>query len=313
VSYYPSTLFVRQFFNDAGVPLSGGTITAIVADTASTATPMYIDNIGTSAGSVITLNARGEPQVSGNTVIIWLDTTVIYKFILKDAYGTSKWTVDDLAGPLGLLGSSTNAAWGDALVAVKRTFTGAIATTQHAMNEGLWVTPEEAGGVADGGSGNTDNAVALQAALNSGRLVYLDPGKVYAFGSQLTIPSYGGFIGGGRLLMLTGTGKFDVATYGNSFATNSCGVYALSKSNITIKCQIQMQANAGVRTCNALAVRDCSDANIDVIALGFAQAEIPIINIDSITRGFIRAIVRDCTTNDNTLATCNVAAIGVVG
>lgn len=96
MSYYPATPFVPQFFTDTGVPLSGGTITAIVSGTPDTPAMMYLDATGTEAGTVITLNARGEPQVSGNTVVIWLDTEVIYKFILKDASGVTKWTINDI-------------------------------------------------------------------------------------------------------------------------------------------------------------------------------------------------------------------------
>lgn len=105
-TYYPATAFVPQFLSDTGIPLSGGSISAFVAET-STPTPMYIDFDGTSAGAVITLNARGEPQVSGNTVIIWLDSAVEYKFQLKNASGVSIWTADDVASfPHQLVGSN---------------------------------------------------------------------------------------------------------------------------------------------------------------------------------------------------------------
>jgi hypothetical protein len=119
MSYYPATPFVPQFLTDTGVPLSGGTITAYLADT-TTPTNMFIDEIGTSAGPVITLNARGEPVVSGNTVAIWLDSTVTYKFVLKDASAVSKWTVNDvhdLGGRLRTdLAEDSDAQLGSALV-----------------------------------------------------------------------------------------------------------------------------------------------------------------------------------------------------
>lgn len=102
MAYYPATPFVPQFFNDAGVPLSGGSVTAYLAGT-TTPTNMFIDDAGTSAGSVITLNARGEPAVSGNTVVIWLDDAVAYKFVLKDASSASKWAIDDISNPGGQL------------------------------------------------------------------------------------------------------------------------------------------------------------------------------------------------------------------
>src|SRR4051812_36702764 len=96
MAYYPATSFVPQFFSDSGVPLAGGAIAARIADS-SAPTPMYIDGAGTSAGTSITLNARGEPQVSGNTVVIWLDSAISYKFILSDASAISKWTIDNIS------------------------------------------------------------------------------------------------------------------------------------------------------------------------------------------------------------------------
>jgi hypothetical protein len=115
MAYYPATTFVPQFFTDAGVPLSGGTVTAYVAGT-STLTPMYIDLAGTSGGSTITLNARGEPQVSGNTVVIFLDSAISYKFVLKNASGTSMWTVDAISNVVTLLASSATATVGAGMV-----------------------------------------------------------------------------------------------------------------------------------------------------------------------------------------------------
>lgn len=96
MAYYPATMFVPQFFSDTGVPLAGGSIAAYIHDTI-TPTNMYTDSAGTSAGSVITLNARGEPAVSGNTVVIHLDTSIEYKFVLKNASGATIWTINDLA------------------------------------------------------------------------------------------------------------------------------------------------------------------------------------------------------------------------
>lgn len=133
-TYYPATSFVPQFTSDAGVPLSGGTITAFIAGT-STPTAMYIDSAGTSAGTSVTLNARGEPTVSGNTVIIWLDAAVSYKFVLKDASAVSKWTVDNISNALVLLANTSSTLLGDALVGVKRPTASAVARTQHDVNK----------------------------------------------------------------------------------------------------------------------------------------------------------------------------------
>ena len=95
MAYRQASPFVDQFFDINGLPLSGGTIKSYLAGT-TTATAMYTDGSGTSAGSSITLNARGEPEVSGNTVNIWLDEGINYKFVLADSSGTSIWTVDGI-------------------------------------------------------------------------------------------------------------------------------------------------------------------------------------------------------------------------
>lgn len=127
MSYYPSTPFVPQFFTDSGVPLSGGILYAFLTDS-TTPTPMYIDDIGTSAGVSITLNARGEPQVSGNTVVVWLDSAILsYKFVLKDALGVSKWTANKIDLFSGLnafiadLANTSNPALGAGMVGYKGT------------------------------------------------------------------------------------------------------------------------------------------------------------------------------------------------
>lgn len=185
MAYYPATSFVPQFTSDAGVPLSGGTITAFEAGT-STPTAMYIDNIGTSAGTSIALNARGEPTVSGNTVVIWLDTTVSYKFVLKDASAVSKWTIDSISNALALLSNTSNASLGDALIGMKRTFTGAIATTLHAWHEAQAIHL-----VADlqaNTAGAVDVTAKIQAAMDGGYDVVL-PRGTFLVSAALIVPT----------------------------------------------------------------------------------------------------------------------------
>ena len=95
MAYRQAATFVPQYVDANGAPLNSGTISAFLAGT-TTATPMYSDINGTSAGSIITLNARGEPEVSGNTIMIWLDTEIDYKFVLKDSSGSTLWTISGI-------------------------------------------------------------------------------------------------------------------------------------------------------------------------------------------------------------------------
>ena len=115
MAYRQAATFVPQYVDANGAPLNSGTISAFLAGT-TTATPMYSDINGTSAGSIITLNARGEPEVSGNTIMIWLDTEIDYKFVLKDSSGSTLWTISGIdvdsqnSNHYGQLYSTGNAA-----------------------------------------------------------------------------------------------------------------------------------------------------------------------------------------------------------
>jgi hypothetical protein len=97
MAYKHLTAFPSQFVDGDGLPLSGGSISAFLAGS-TTPTTMYTDG-GTAAGTVITLNARGEPEVSGNTINIWVNDALAggYKFVLKNALGGSVWTVDNIS------------------------------------------------------------------------------------------------------------------------------------------------------------------------------------------------------------------------
>ena len=95
MAYRPASTFVTQYVDTNGAPLNNGTLSAYIAGTSTPAT-MYADDLGTAAGSIITLNARGEPEVSGNTIVIWLDADVTYKFTLRASDGSSIWTVDGI-------------------------------------------------------------------------------------------------------------------------------------------------------------------------------------------------------------------------
>ena len=96
MALYPSSYTVEHFHNDDGTLLSGGTLEFYIAGT-STPTPFYIDSAATLGGTSVTLNDRGEPEVSGNAVIIWLSSDVNYKVIAKNALGGTEWSSDNLA------------------------------------------------------------------------------------------------------------------------------------------------------------------------------------------------------------------------
>ena len=59
---------------------------------------MFTDKDGTSAGTSISINAGGYPEVGGNIIVIWLQQQIEYKFILKTAGGLEEWTADNIRG-----------------------------------------------------------------------------------------------------------------------------------------------------------------------------------------------------------------------
>lgn len=217
-------------------------------------------------------------------------------------------------GPAGSPGYPSTSGHSDG--EVLKIASGVPAWAAGGSSSGNIPFPEDYSCVADGDSGSpTDNATNLQTALNAGKgPVYLAPGKSYAFGSQLTIPSRGGFIGGGKLVMLTGTGKFDATTYASPFSTSQLGLYALNKIKPILECEVIMQANASIRTCTPIAVRGCTDPVINAYVSGFKEGcLIPYVCWDSNIRG--RAFITgfDCTMNSTTLSPVQLTVFAVDG
>jgi hypothetical protein len=82
-----------QFFNDSGVPLTGGLLYTYQAGT-TTPAPTYTSTLGTVANTnPIILNAAGRPPSE-----IWLDNAYRYKFVLKTAADVLIWTMDNISG-----------------------------------------------------------------------------------------------------------------------------------------------------------------------------------------------------------------------
>lgn len=89
MAYVKAQLEVLQQIAATGLPLSGGSISAYIWDT-STPTPMYTSSAGAGSATSFTLNALGQPQSAGGTAVdIFLDSTVTYKFIIRDSAGTA--------------------------------------------------------------------------------------------------------------------------------------------------------------------------------------------------------------------------------
>lgn len=186
---------------------------------------------------------------------------------------------------------------------------GAGAKKRTAQNKAReTVSPLDFGATGDGA---TDDTAALAAALATGKLVYLDPTKTYAFGSQLTPPSNGGFVGFGKLKMLTGTGKFDAAAYGSAFASNITGVFIDGKVDTRIEAIFEMESNAGIRVCNPVSVRSSTNVTVIGEASGFKEMQHGALSWDSNVGGYVRWFAHDCTPNSTTLGSMQVTGFEV--
>ena len=94
MAYRPLTDIPLSLLDSSSTMLTGGVLRAYVTGTSDEAT-LYADANGTSAGTSVTLDARGEPTTIKR---IWLDTAVTYKLTLEDADGNVLWTADPVYG-----------------------------------------------------------------------------------------------------------------------------------------------------------------------------------------------------------------------
>ncbi len=88
--------FLRQrYFNTNGAPLVGGKLYSYAANTT---TPQATYNISTV--NVLYQNANPVVLDANGEAAVFLDSSLSYKFVLKDSLDNVQWTVDNLAGTL---------------------------------------------------------------------------------------------------------------------------------------------------------------------------------------------------------------------
>lgn len=171
----------------AGLPIPGGKVFFYAAGT-TTPQAVYADDGTTPLANPLTLDANGATDFR-------LGTGLTYKINLTLADGVTPvtgWPRDNISGldaVLISLADSTSTALGDALVAVKRTATGAQATTAHAWIDGQVINAEADFGALSNGS---DQTAKVQTALNSlnsakGGTVIVNQGVKFSLKS-LTLP-----------------------------------------------------------------------------------------------------------------------------
>lgn len=189
-----SGVYNLQNFTDLGVLAAGYRLYTYAAGTTTQKTA-YTDPAGAVphtytndglGGQYIALNARGELPAP-----LFL-TSGDYDIALKTAAGVTVWTRraigsnDASLSVLTDLANATDTAKGDALIGVKRTETGGVATTQHAINqERPWYPVPDSGAAANDTS---DDTALLQSALNASLYVDLgDARRKYKISGALTL------------------------------------------------------------------------------------------------------------------------------
>jgi len=184
MSYTKAQLTVPQREDANGNPASGYTISSYIWDT-STPTPMYTSSAGAGSATSFTLNSLGEPQTAGGTACdIFLDTSVTYKIIIRDAGGVQ---VGPTVGPVKPSdGTATT-------ITFLQSGTGAVEREANAkMGEELSVADFGAVGNSNGTAGNgADDTLAITAAiaaLTDGATLHLERGKTYRVTSTLAFP-----------------------------------------------------------------------------------------------------------------------------
>lgn len=87
-----------QFFDNNGVPLSGGLLYTYAAGTTTPATTYTSSTGGTANANPIVLNSAGRPSSQ-----IWVNSSSNYKFVLKTSAGVDIWTMDNIPGISGFV------------------------------------------------------------------------------------------------------------------------------------------------------------------------------------------------------------------
>lgn len=94
MAYRPLTDIPISLLTASSTMASGYVLKAYLTNT-TTPTTLYSDASGTSAGTSITLDARGEPTTIKR---VWLNTSVTYKLVLETDGGSVVWTADPIYG-----------------------------------------------------------------------------------------------------------------------------------------------------------------------------------------------------------------------
>lgn len=168
----------QQFFDNNGVPLSGGKLFSYAAGT-TTPVPTYTTSTGvTPHANPIILDSAGRVPSGGE---IWIDTGTAYKFVLKTATDIVIGTYDNVFGSASSIYADLAAPDGSSLVGFIQSGTGAVARTVESKLRDT-VNVKDFGAVGDGVA---DDTAAIQAAIDYA--IYFSSGSYSAFSAGMKV------------------------------------------------------------------------------------------------------------------------------
>ncbi len=215
----------KYAFHANGAPMVNGTLTVYLAGTTTPANTWQDSALTVLNDNPVVLDSRGE-------CILWLDSTKSYKFLLKNAAGSTQWTIDNISGADNGLRDALAASTGSSLVGHISLGTGAVArTVQAKLRESISV--KDFGAVGDG---VTDDSAAVTAAYTyakatAGELFF--PAGTYL--GQFLFDGEAPVSGAGirrTVLKPSNTASYCVRLYGNSGGDSNLGA-TLSGLSIT--------------------------------------------------------------------------------
>jgi hypothetical protein len=207
----------QQFFDNNGIPLSGGLLYTYQAGS-STPLATYTDINGTIANSnPIVLNSSGRLDNE-----VWLTYGFYYKFVLKTSVGTTLGTYDNLYGIIGVAGTSTGTTIPTGVISLWYGSIGSVPTGWY-LCDGANGTPDlrnkfvvGAGSTyAVAATGGSTDAIVVSHTHTATSTV-TDPGHAH---TSLVRPG-GTVTGGGGVTYIT-DGNTGTATTGITVATTN--------------------------------------------------------------------------------------------
>lgn len=193
---------------DTDAPLNAGTISFYLSGT-TTPVNVYSDSaLATSLGSVVTLNSVGQFNNNGG---VYLDPANLYKIVVKNAAGTTVFTIDPYdpqgSGKVTLQdvsGASKSYSSSDASKVTRRTHSAAMSDTlptAASAGSGAWFTIRNttsaynitvtvtSAGTIDGASSMTIYPGQERTIRSTGSVYYADPAPLYTGKRAIPLPA----------------------------------------------------------------------------------------------------------------------------